>query len=61
MNRAASGTMNDGSPACLNVLRENHSIMRGHDLWLKQRKNQLRTDTKRCTLSQILNPICARA
>ncbi len=26
----------------LDVLRENHSIMRGHDLWLKQRKNRPR-------------------
>lgn len=31
----------------LDGLRENHSIMRGHDLWLKQRKNQPRTDTER--------------
>lgn len=31
----------------LDVLRENHSIMRGHDLWLKQRKNQPRADTER--------------
>ena len=31
----------------LDTLRGNHSIMRGHDLWLKQRKNQPRTDTER--------------
>ena len=31
----------------LDGLRENHSIMRGHDLWLKQRKNQPRADTER--------------
>ena len=31
----------------LDTLRGNHSIMRGHDLWLKQRKNQPRADTER--------------
>ena len=33
----------------LDGLRENHSIMRGHDLWFKQRKkNEPRADTERC-------------
>ncbi len=31
----------------LDLLRGNHSVMRGHDLWLKQRKNQPRADTER--------------
>ena len=31
----------------LDTLRGNHSIMRGHDLWLKQRANKPRADTER--------------
>ncbi len=44
----------------LDGLRENHSIMRGHDLWLKQRKNQPRADTERLAPNIRTKPSASR-
>ena len=45
----------------LDGLRGNHSIMRGHDLWLKQRRNQPRADTKRRAPSIRTQPVARAA